>query len=145
MLLDPAPKSSTSLPQLVHFVDVDRIEPSRQRHHDPQSDDRFGRGDTDDEEREHLADHRVLLPGEPDEGYVDGIHHQLDRHQNDQHVAPRQHADEADDEEHRAQEEEVVGTKLAYHSERSPQAGCSMNSSPDLAITSSRSPASCLT
>ena len=38
------------------------------------------------------------LAREGDEGEVGGVQHQLDRHEDDQRVAPHQHADHADQE-----------------------------------------------
>ena len=43
-------------PHQVHLVDVDRLLVAVEREDDPETDRRFGGGDGDDENREHLAD-----------------------------------------------------------------------------------------
>ena len=50
---------------------------------DRQPDRGLGGGDGHDEEDDHLAVHRPQAAGEGDEGQVDGVQHQLDRHEDD--------------------------------------------------------------
>ena len=73
----------------------------------PEADGRFGRGDRDDEDREHLADRVLQLARERHQVDVHRVQHQLDRHEDDDDVAADHHADDADDEQRRRQEHVV--------------------------------------
>src|SRR6478672_3350671 len=64
----------------VELVDGDRRARSEQHDQDRQPDRRFGRGDSEDEEDEHLTSHVAEVIRERDEVQVDGEQHELDRH-----------------------------------------------------------------
>src|SRR5690606_6422679 len=84
-------------------VDVDRLAVAEQGKDDRQADSDLGGGDDDDEQRQHLAAvEPVTQPHvEGDEVEVDGVEHQLDRHQHEDRVAPGEHAVDADGEQER--------------------------------------------
>src|SRR4051812_25259907 len=72
---------------------------------DPEPDDHFGGGEHEDKEAGPLTADVVQLPGVGDEGEVDGVEHQLDAHEHDQHVPADQQSDGPDGEQGRAQAE----------------------------------------
>src|SRR5262245_39045547 len=73
--------------QQADVVDVGGLAPAEQRQDDRQPDRRLAGGDRDHEQREDMPGHRPQLVGEGDERQVHGVEHQLDRHQDDDHVA----------------------------------------------------------
>src|ERR1700674_1912600 len=80
-----------------HFLDVDRADVAKQQDQDRKPDRRFGGGNRQDEEDEHLAGGVAEEARERDEVEVDGEQHELDRHQHDEDVAPvEENADYAD-------------------------------------------------
>src|SRR5439155_15979302 len=72
--------------KLVEVLDVDRADVAEKKHQDREPDRRLGGGDGQYEENEHLSRHVVEEARERDEIEVDGEQHQLDRHQQDDHV-----------------------------------------------------------
>src|SRR5262245_20605498 len=82
----------------VHFVDVDGLYVAVEGQDDAETDGRFGRGDGDDENREHLADGVALLLRIGNQVDVDRVENQLDRHEDDDDVPADHDADDADDE-----------------------------------------------
>src|SRR3989442_398672 len=87
---------------------VGREAPAEQRDDDGEPDGGLGRGHRHDEEDEHLTGHRLVVVREGDERQVDRIEHQLDAHQDDDGVASDQHADAADREQERGDEQEEL-------------------------------------
>src|SRR5678815_3753147 len=95
--------------QRVELVDGDRRARSEQHDQDRQTDSRLGRGDSEDEEHEHLPGHVAQVVREGDEVQVDGEQHQLDRHQqHDQVLAVEEDADHREREQDRADGEIVA-------------------------------------
>src|SRR5207302_808262 len=84
-----------------------------------QADDHLRRGDDDHHEGEDLPVLAVEEAPEGDEGEVDGVEHQLDRHEDDQRVAPDQHAQRADHEQRGAQPDQP-GEDVEAHVRRLP-------------------------
>src|SRR5713101_6085098 len=80
----------------VGVVDVGRSPAAEEGDDDRQTDGRLRGGDRHDEEDEELADHRLALAREGDEGQINGVQHDLDAHQHDDEVPPDQHADGPD-------------------------------------------------
>src|SRR5437588_388259 len=68
----------------------------------------LSRGHRDDEQGEDLTDDIAVQRAEGDEVDVDGVEDQLDRHEDHDAVASRQHAVHADGEQSRAEEQELV-------------------------------------
>src|SRR5262249_2771320 len=76
---------------------------------DGETDGDFGGGHAEDEEDESLAiDGAVALP-EGDDGQVGRVEHDPDRHEDDERIAPHEHAEDADDEDHRRHAHVVGG------------------------------------
>src|SRR4051812_24034212 len=96
------------------------------RHDDREPDDDLGCGDDHDEEGHHLAVEGAVDPREGHQAEVDGVEHQLDAHEHHDRVAPHQHADGADGEQQRGQQQVVGGT----HDRLSSTAGCCAESWP---------------
>src|SRR5689334_23773127 len=89
--------------QQVDLVHEHGLAQTEQVHDDGEPDRHFRRGHGHHEEHEHLAVHRVHRARERDEREVRGVQHQLDGHEDDERVAPDEHADDADPEQHGAQ------------------------------------------
>src|SRR3954469_17104692 len=95
--------------QGVEVVHVDGAQVAEERHEDRQADRRFGGGDGQDEEDEHLARDVVQVAREGDEVHVHREQHELDRHeQHDEVLAVHEDADDAHREEHGGEQEVVV-------------------------------------
>src|SRR3569832_1589501 len=111
--------------ELVQFFDLDARLVAEQQHQDRQPDRRFGGRDGEDEEHEDLAVHVAEVVREGDEVHVDGQQHQLDRHQQDDQVAPvHEDADHRQREQHRAERQEVSeGERHALVSTRAATVG----------------------
>ena len=99
--------------QQINLVNPDRFVISIERDHDAESDRRFGGGNDNDENRKDLSGHRVRASGflqvtrERDEVQIRGIQNQLNRHEDDDDVAPRKHAGHANDEKQGANDEKL--------------------------------------
>src|SRR5712692_1977624 len=94
--------SSSSL-HLMDLVDVDLWPVAIRREDDPEADGDLGRGDDeheDDEDAAALVD-RAGFAGEGDEREVRRVQHELDAHEDDDGIAPDEHARAPDEEEHR--------------------------------------------
>src|SRR3954451_18091904 len=78
------------------------------RHDDREADHDLSGGDDHHEEGDDLAVDRAGRAGEGDQGQVDRVEHQLDAHEDDDRVAPHQHADGADGEQDRREHEVVA-------------------------------------
>src|SRR5688500_6610177 len=92
----------------VRVVDRGRPAAAEDAHDDGEPDDDLGRGDDHDEERHDLAVEGAGGAAEGDQGQVDRVEHQLDAHEDEDRVAAHQHADTADGEQQRG-EDQVVG------------------------------------
>src|SRR6185503_17881446 len=92
-----------------HVVHMDAVEPAIQRQDDRQPDRHLPRRDRDGEDAEQLPREVLVLAAEGDEIQVGGVHHQFDRHQDDDGVAARQDADHAEPEEEQAQHHHLAG------------------------------------
>jgi D-arabinose 5-phosphate isomerase GutQ len=104
----PAGTGSSSSLQRVQVFDVDRAQVAEQHHQDRQADRRLRGGDRQDEEDEHLARDVAQEMREGDEIHVHREQHQLDRHQQDDHVlAVEEDADHGDREQQRAEHQEM--------------------------------------
>src|SRR5262245_28238008 len=90
---------------VVH-VDAVAVAEHRQDHGQAHGDLACGHGDGED--GEDLAVDGVQLPAESDEVQVGRVHHQLDRHQDDDGVAARQDSHDADREEEQADDEDLA-------------------------------------
>src|SRR3954453_15096771 len=86
----------TSVLQEAGVVDGGRATGAEDGHDDREPDDHLGRGHHHHEEGGDLAVEVAVLLGEGDECEVRGVEHQLDAHEHDDRVAPRQHAHAAD-------------------------------------------------
>ena len=99
--------------QEINLIDPDRFLVAIERNHDSQPDRRFRRGDYDDKHSENLAGNCVhvagvlQVPRESNEVQIRGVQNQLDRHEDDDDVAPREHSGDADDEEQRADNQKL--------------------------------------
>src|SRR5689334_216100 len=100
----------------VDLVEVDRGSVAIQHQDDGEPDPDFGRGDRDDEQREHLPDHGAVERAECNEVDVHGVEDELDRHQDHHAVAPGEHAVDPDREQGRAKEQELVQKHAAIPS-----------------------------
>src|SRR6185295_9598323 len=89
-------------------VEVGAVEVAVDQQHDREPDADLGGGDRDDEECEDLAGRRVQVRGECDEVDVHRVEHQLDAHEHEHAVAAGEHAVDADAEQHRGEDEELV-------------------------------------
>src|SRR5579875_977697 len=102
--------SAIALPaHQVDFVRVDRLAVAENHQNDSQADGRLGC-----RHRHHEEDDRLpvdVAPGaaQRDEGQVDGVEHQLDRHEDDDYVAAQQNAEHADTEQNRAEPHKIAG------------------------------------
>src|SRR3954470_23564155 len=105
---------SSYLPlQQIHFVYVDRFLIPKESNQNTQPDRRFRCCIGNDENREHLT-LQVVQPRERNQIQVYGIQDQLNRHQNDDHVPPRNHADGADRKQRRG-DNQVVQCRYRCH------------------------------
>src|SRR5581483_6878898 len=87
------PARSRRLPlEQVHLVDVDRLAVAVDQDDDRKTDPHLRGGDGDHEQRERLPGEVVQRLRERDQVDVDGVQHELDRHEHEDGVAPRQHA-----------------------------------------------------
>src|SRR5438093_11895134 len=103
--------STLSPPQEVQLVDLNRVLVPVEGDDDRETDGDLARGHADDERREGLADQVGDLrePREGDEVEVRRVEHQLDRHEDDDRVAPREDAENSDREEDDGEAEDLVG------------------------------------
>src|SRR5579871_5991323 len=81
--------------QQVHFVDVDRLFIAEEGNQNAEADRGFGGGVGNNENRKNLPMLRAPETGERDQVQVYGVQNQFNRHQHDDDVAPREHADNA--------------------------------------------------
>src|SRR3989304_932717 len=87
----------------VEVVHVDGVEIAEQHHQDGEPYGRLGRGNGQDEEDEHLAADVLEVEREREEVEVDREQHELDGHQQDDHVlAVEKYPDHADGEQDRS-------------------------------------------
>src|SRR5215216_7145071 len=96
--------SSLHLAELVER-DGAAVAVHQQHHAEPDAD--LGGGDRDDVQGEDLAIDVAVHEGERDEVEVHGVENELHRHQHHHGVAPGEHAEHADAEQDRAEQEEV--------------------------------------
>ncbi|GAA3125017.1 hypothetical protein GCM10020001_052370 [Nonomuraea salmonea] len=91
------------------MVQVDGLAVAVEGEHDGQAQAHLGGGDDDDEEGEHLAAVQAVAQPyiERDQVEVDGVEHQLDRHQDEDRVASCEHAVDADGEQERGDDRRV--------------------------------------
>src|SRR3954463_5112132 len=94
--------------QRVNVVEVGTVDVAVDEEDDCQPDTDLRRRDRQHEQREHLADHRVVERAEGDEVHVDRGEHQLDAHQHEHGVLAREHAVDAGAEQEGAEEEELI-------------------------------------
>src|SRR5262245_61979081 len=94
--------------QQADVVDVGGLPAPEERQDDREAHGRLARRDRDHEQREDVADHRLHLVGEGDEGEVRGVQHQLDGHEHDDDVAAHQDPDAADGEQQRRHHQEEI-------------------------------------
>src|SRR5437763_2473733 len=97
-----------SVLQQVRVVDACRAPRPEDGHDDGQPDDDLGRGHHHDEERHDLPVQAAVDAAERDEREVRRVQHQLDAHEQHDRVAPDQHTDRADGEQHTGQDDVVV-------------------------------------
>src|ERR1051325_2144530 len=104
----------------INLVHEYRLAVAVERDDEAEADGCLGRRDHDDEDREDLARDRVRAPRllqVPREGYevqVRGVQYQLDGHEDDDDVAPREHARHAYREEQRADDEELRDVRVQH-------------------------------
>src|SRR6202007_1445153 len=102
----------------IHFVGEDGFAITEEGNDDAEADGSFRSGVGDDKEGEDLSGYVVEVPREGDQVNVNGVEDQLDGHQDDDHVTPRDDADGADQEEREAQEQVVAdrhhGTSVLF-------------------------------
>src|SRR5882757_6701646 len=91
--------------QLIEFLDLDRVALAVQRDDDGEADGDLGRGDGEDEEHEDVAVERAVELREGDQRERRRQQHQLEAHVDHERVLAQQHAEEADGEQQRADEE----------------------------------------
>src|SRR6516165_7357300 len=84
--------------QQINLVHVDRLLVAEEGDQDAEADGGFGGGIGDDKDSEDLSV-KAVEPREGDQVQVDGIQDEFDRHQDDDHVATREDADDAQNEE----------------------------------------------
>ena len=87
---------------------VQRAALTEERDCEGESDRGLARGDRDDEHGEDLPGQVREPAGERDQVQVDGVQHELDRHEDREEVAPHEHAEEADREEEERDNQVVV-------------------------------------
>src|SRR4249919_64514 len=100
--------------QRIDLGDVDGASIAEQRDQDRQADRGFRRGHCQDEEHEHLPGRVAELTRKCNEVDVDGEQHQLDRHQEDDHVLAVEHDARNADAEQRGAERKVVTQSDAF-------------------------------
>src|SRR3546814_10680948 len=113
-----ATRTDTIFPYTTLFrAHVDRVPGAEQRDQYREAARGLGRGHGEDEEHEHLPGRIAGFARERDEVDVHREQHQLDRHQQDDHVlAVEEDAGDADEEQHRA-ERQVVAERKPLRSE----------------------------
>src|SRR5690348_4163375 len=127
--------ASARLPlQELHVPGIERLAVAKHRDEDCQADDGFGGGDRHDEEDDDLPFQRAEKSREGDEREIDGIEHELDRHEDHDDVAPYDDAGDADREQHRAQ------NQIVFQRRRRHRCLCASATAPTIA-TSSRTDA----
>src|ERR1043165_2764508 len=95
---------STSPLQQINLINPNGFLVTVKRDHDAQSNRRFSRSHNDHKHREYLTRKRVRtsglrqITGERNKIQIRGVENQLDRHEDDDDVASRQHARHSDDE-----------------------------------------------
>ena len=75
---------------------------------DCEPDDSLGGCNCHDEKHRDLAAHRAVNTRKRHEGKVHGVEHQLDRHQDDDQISPRQDTDNPDREHERAKNQVLM-------------------------------------
>src|SRR5215212_9642 len=111
--------SNFELPfQQINLVNEDRLAVAVERDDEAEADGGFGGGDDDYEDREDLPRDRVQVAGilqVSREGYevqVRRVQNQLDGHEDDDDVTPRQHPGHANREEERADDQELRDVRV---------------------------------
>src|SRR5579862_2426673 len=94
--------AAISPPHQVEFIRVDRGAVAENGQDDAQPNRGFGGRHHHDEKDDGLTVDGTPRPAQRDEGQVDRVEHQLDRHEDDDDVAPQHHAGHADTEQDRA-------------------------------------------
>src|SRR4051812_9389187 len=90
--------------QAVEVFDIDGLQVAEKNHQDCESDGGLGGGHGENEKHENLTRGVAEIMRKRDEIHVHRQQHELDRHQQDQHVlAVQEYADHADREQDRAQ------------------------------------------
>src|SRR6185436_1487254 len=90
--------------QAVEIFDVDGLQVAEQHDQDRETDRRLCGGDGQDEKYENLAGRVAEIVRKRDEIHIDGEQHELDRHQQDDHIlAIEENPDHADREQDRTQ------------------------------------------
>src|SRR5215203_994360 len=90
--------------QAVEVFDINGLQIAKEHNQDRQSDGGLGGGHRENEEHENLARGIAEIMRKSDEIHVHRQQHELDRHQQDQHVlAVQEYPDHADREKDRAQ------------------------------------------
>src|SRR5580704_5023560 len=98
------PLLRTRLPlQQIHFIGQHRRAIAEKRDDDSQTHGRFRRRIGNNENRENLAVDAAPHARKRHQVDIHRVQNELDGHQNDDHVAARQHADHSDDEQRQAQ------------------------------------------
>src|SRR6185436_12954295 len=94
---------------------IERFAMAEQANHEREADRRFSGSDGHDEERDDLAIDFAELPAERHERQVDGVQHDLDRHQQRDEVAAQKYAGRADGEQ-QARQHQVMADRHGYSS-----------------------------
>src|SRR5581483_9388656 len=116
--------------EAINLINPDRFAIAIKRDHDAKADGRFGGGHDDDENCEYLPGHHVAASGvlqvtrEGDEVQVRRVQNQLDRHEDDEQIAARQHARDANDEKDRSDHQELREIWMLDALERGRSATC---------------------
>src|SRR5688500_2533258 len=128
--------------QRIDFGDIDRAPVAEQPDQDRQADRSFGRGHGQDEKHEHLAGGIAEFTRERDEVDVDREQHQLDRHQQHDHVlAVEEDAGNADAEQRGTEREVMAEGKLSDHGCTSSLTGAGAGLTASIFTMRRRSPA----
>src|SRR2546421_4169511 len=97
--------------QQIHFVRQHRFAVAEKSDDDSEADGSLRGSIGNDEKREDLSSYVTVQTGKGDQVDVHGIQNQLDGHEHDDNVAPRDDSDHADDEEREAEEQVVSDRK----------------------------------
>src|ERR1051325_6633558 len=125
-------RPSKELPlQELHVPGIESLPEAKDRDHDREPDDRLRGRHGHDEKHDHLPFDGTKEPREGDEGDIDRVEHELDRHQDHDDIAPDDDSGDADSEDNGAEHQIIFQRRLRH------RCLCASTTAPMIATSSS--------